>query len=281
MSTNETETRARTMGWLPKDQFKGPAERHLSAEDYLKRGEEILPIMQANNRKLTESLTRAEAELATTNARLKAATESIEELKDFRTTLNKERATEQKVELTKALREARANNDVDAEVALEEKLDQVKDALKEAAKPPVKPVAPATPSAGADQPTLTPAAKEWMAANPWFSQDKRKTGYAMGLADEWKASGKALSTPEFFDFVDQEMAKQFDQNTRRREAPSKVGGTNNSSGGDDGGGRSFADLPPEAQAACNKSAQRLVGKDRAYKTLADWQKEYVKTYDWS
>jgi hypothetical protein len=277
MSTNEAEVRARQMGWLPKEQFKGPEAHWLPAEDYVKRGEEILPIMQANNRKLTDRLTSTETELKTTRDQLKAAGEAIEELKIFRSDLNKKNATEQKVQLTKALREARTSGDVEAEVELETKLDEVKDALKEAEKPVAKPVVPAQ----GNQPTLTPEAKAWMEANPWFSQDKRKTGYAMGLADEWKAQGKPLSTQEFFDFVDTEMSKQFDQNASRRQAPSKVGGTNNSSGGDSGAGRTYADLPAEAKAGCQRSAARLVGPNRAYKTLDEWQKAYVQQYDWS
>lgn len=275
MSTSESETRARTMGWLPLDKFEGPKERWVDADTYLRRGEEFLPILKANNRKLADQVSALEQENLTTKQQLKAASEAIDELKKFRSTLNKEKAIEQKRDITAAIVKARADGDVDAEVSLTEKLGDVSAAIKEADKP-----APTTTPPTATQPELTPAAKEWMAANPWFSQDQRKTGLAMGLANEWKASGKPLGTKEFFDHVDVELGKIFDPNASRRERPPKVeGGGGGSSDG--GGGRTFADLPAEAQAACNKSAARLVGKDRAYKTLADWRKAYVETYDWS
>lgn len=275
MSTNEAETRARTMGWLPQDKFEGPKERWVDAETYLKRGEEFLPILKANNRKLADQVNSVESELVKTKQLLSAAQESIDELKKFRSTLNKERATEQKRDITAAIVQARKDGDVDAEVELTEKLGDVTAALKEADKPPTKTEAPTT------GPELTPAAREWMAENKWFGTDQRKTGLAMGLANEWKAEGKALGTKEFFDHVDKEIGKMFDPNASRRESPGKVDGGSPTNQGGGGGGKSFADLPAEAQTACKKSAQRLVGPGRAYKTLSDWQKAYVETYDWS
>lgn len=275
MSTNESETRARTMGWLPLDKFEGPKERWVDADTYLKRGEEFLPILKANNRKLADQVNSQGEELAKTRQQLTAAAEAIDELKKFRSTLNKEKATEQKREITAAIVQARKDNDVDAEVALTEKLGDVTAALREADKPPVKPA-----ESSSSGPELTPAAKEWMAENKWFGPDHRKTAYAYGLANEWKAEGKALGTKEFFDHVDKELGKMFDPNAGRREGGSKVEGGGSPSA-DKGGGKTFADLPAEAQAACKKSAGRLVGPNRAYKTLADWQAAYVSTYDWS
>jgi hypothetical protein len=275
MSTNEAETRARTMGWLPLDKFEGPKERWVDADTYLKRGEEFLPILKANNRKLADQVNSVENELRTTKQQLAAAQEAIEGLKDFRSTLNKEKAVDEKRSITAAISKARSDGDVEAESQLIEKLGEVTAAIKEADKPKAK-AASGDPAA----PELTPAAKEWMAANPWFSQDQRKTGLAMGLANEWKAQGKTLGTKEFFDHVDVEMEKIFDPNAGRRERPGKVEGSTGSSEGG-GGGKSFADLPAEAQAACKKTASRVVGPGRAYKTLADWQKAYCETYDWS
>lgn len=275
MSTNEAETRARIMGWLPLDKFEGPKERWVDADTYLRRGEEFLPILKANNRKLTDQVTSLEQENRTTKQQLAAATEAIDELKKFRSTLNKEKATEQRREITAALIKAREDKDVEAELALTEKLDDVKEAIREADKAPAP-----KPAASASGPELTPAAQSWMAENKWFGSDQRKTGFAMGLANEWKAEGKPLGTKEFFDHVDKEMGKMFDPNAGRREGPGKVEG-GGSPPADRGAGRTFADLPPEAQAACRKSASRLVGKDRAYKTMDEWQKAYVSTYDWS
>jgi len=275
MSANESETRARTMGWLPKEQYKGPEEHWLDANAYLKRGDGIMPILQANNKKLSDRLATAEAELQSTKQLLSAATESIDELKNFRSTLNVEKVKSKKAEVLSAIAEAKKSGDTDVEVQLTDQLTDINASLKEAEKPPVK------ESKAVDQPQLTPAAQAWMGENPWFGTDKRRTALAMAVADEWKSSGKILGTKEFFDHVDTEVGSLFDKNAERREAASKVDSTNNSSGDRGNAGRSYADLPREAKEACDKAVSRLVGAGRAYKTKAEWQKAYVDTYDWS
>jgi hypothetical protein len=282
MSTTEIETRARSMGWAPKEAYVrdklGPEENWLPADKYVEKGESIMPILKANNRKLADQVNQQGTELASTKAALAAATEAIEELKTFKSTLNKERVKDQKADIMARLSQAKKDGDTDLEVQLTDKLSEANAAIKEADKAPVKAAATST-----DAPTLTAEAKSWMSDNPWFGTDQRRTGYAMGLANEWKAQGKALGTKEFFDHCDEEIAKVFDRNAERRGGPSKVDSTNNSSGdgGGKGGSHTYADLPAEAKAACEKSADRLVGPNRAYKTKAEWQKRYVELYDWS
>lgn len=282
MSADAIETEARTMGWAPKEAFLrdklGPESAWLPAAEYIEKGRSIMPILKSNNKKLAAQVDAQGRELNETRQALKAATEAIDELKTFNSTINKERVKGQKTEIMAKLSQAKKDGDTDSEVQLTDALTEVNAAIKEAEKPPAK----VTPQPTNDGPSLTPEAKAWMSENPWFGTDQRRTGFAMGLANEWKAQGKPLGTKEFFDHTDAEMAKLFDQNAGRRERPPKVGETNNSSGGGSGGeGHTYADLPPEAKAACKKSAERLVGPNRAYKTEAEWQKRYVELYDWS
>jgi hypothetical protein len=267
------------MGWLPKDRYKGKPENWIPADKYLERGEAILPILQANNRDLATSVTRMETENTQLKQQLKDASEAIEGLKEFRSTLAKERAQEQKREITTAIVQARKDGDVDAEVTLTEKLGEVTAAITEAAKPAPKKPDPAA----AITPQLTAEAQQWMKENPWFGTDQRKTGYVAGLRAEWLATGKPLtsvSTPEFFTFVDTELAKMFDPNAERR-GTQKVDGTNNSSGGDESGGKTYADLPPEAKKECDRMAAKVVGPNKAYKDKAAWQAVYLSQFDWS
>jgi hypothetical protein len=272
MSASETETAARQMGWIPKEKYHGQAE-WMDAETFVKKGKEIMPILQANNKRLNERLSTTEAALQETKALLKAAGESIEELKNFRSQDNKARVKDQKAELLTALGEAKKSGDTETEVRLTDQLTEVNAALKEADKPPAPKPADSTVPA-----PLTQEAKAWMAENQWFGSDQRKTGYAMGLANEWKAQGKALGTQQFFDHVDEEMGKVFDSNRSRREGPGKVDATNNSSGGEGRGSKTFADLPADAKAACGRAALKLVGKGRAYKTEDEWRTAYTKRY---
>jgi hypothetical protein len=56
----DTEVRARTMGWVPKEEYKGNPDNWRDANEFVRRGEEILPIVQERNRDLTRRLTELE-----------------------------------------------------------------------------------------------------------------------------------------------------------------------------------------------------------------------------
>ena len=113
MSTNEAETQARAMGWLPKEQFRGPESSWIDAEAYVERGNNIMPILKANNEKLIQRLSQVEAQNAELTATLKASSEAIEELKNFRSTLNKEKVQTQKTEILAGIKEAKTSGDIE------------------------------------------------------------------------------------------------------------------------------------------------------------------------
>ncbi len=262
MST-EVEARAREMGWVPKEQFKLNPDRWVDAQTYVDRGEEILPVLRSNNRKLTDEVVSLRTQLRETQA-------AIEDLKNFNTEIAKTNAKAREKELLSQISEARSAGNTEVEIELTNQLTDLKAEIKTAAsKPVVKPVSTETPQ-------LTPEMKTWMGENPWFGTDKRKTGYAFGVAEELKANGLTPGTKPFYDAMDTELAKQFNPNPRRRE-PSKVeGGSSNSGSSGDPDAKTFADLPQDAKDACEKQAAKFVGK--TFKTLADWRAHYVKKY---
>src|SRR3990167_3523430 len=55
VSTVSVEEKALELGWRPKEEYKGDPEKFVSAEEFVKRGENIMPILKANNAKLLES----------------------------------------------------------------------------------------------------------------------------------------------------------------------------------------------------------------------------------
>lgn len=284
MSTSEIETQARAMGWLPKERFieQGRPEKNwVDAETYVERGEQIVPILKANNKHLVGQVTELQRQNAEFKTQLDSATEAIDALKDLRSSLTVDKVKQEKAGLLEQIKEAKTSGDVDAEVALTDKLSEVNTALREAAKPPVK-VTKVEPTG----PQLTAEAQAWQEQNPWFGSteeaDAGKTGYAMGLAQAWVRSGKKTGTKEFFDHVDKKMGEVFDENRSRRESGSKVNETTNSESGDGGtSGHSFADLPRDAKEAFEKNAKILVGPSKLYKTRKELQDVYIAQYDWS
>ena len=54
MSDPTLEDRAAQMGWVPVDKFRGDPAHWVDAETFVKKGEEVMPILRANNRRLEE-----------------------------------------------------------------------------------------------------------------------------------------------------------------------------------------------------------------------------------
>ena len=266
-----TEMQAREQGWVPLEEFRGPAEKWRTAEEFLERGEKVLPVV-------TSKLRRAEAEVARVAAENKklaelfqASQESITELQAFHEQNLKERLAQQKRELTERLAAAREDGDVAAEVQIQTEIAALG---REPEKTPKSTTPPATPPA----PQLDPAFVAWRDANPWFGVDVRKTKEAMGIAQLLEAdpANEGLAGKAFFDKVSEEL-------TRRHQpggGHSKVGSGRPSGegGGGGGGSRSYDALPADAKEACDSRIKKMVGEGRAFKTPAEWQTYYAKIY---
>lgn len=260
----EIQTRARGMGWSPKDQWRGAPDRWLDAPDFVRRGEELLPIVNAQNRSLREELNQTKVQLA-------AAAESIEALKEFNSKANRETLKQTREELAGQIKQAREDGDTKAELELTEKFNEAGEAIKESEKP--KPAAAAVKPV---QQETTPVFKDWATENPWFGTDEPKSDYAMGVAGRLRASQPHLTERAFLDAVAKAVNTQFPTQRRQSKVEGARGG--NGGGGGSDSGKSYSDLPADAKAACDKDAKRLVGANRAFKTNADWQAHYVKKY---
>lgn len=66
---------AREMGWVPKDEFKGDPEKWRPADEFVRRGEEILPIVRQQNRKLQDQLEAQKKDFADRIARMERVQE--------------------------------------------------------------------------------------------------------------------------------------------------------------------------------------------------------------
>ena len=73
---------ARAMGWRPEDEWDGPAGKWITAEEFIERGDKIMPILRANNKKMREELLTRDRDLATLKESLAVANKSIKALRD-------------------------------------------------------------------------------------------------------------------------------------------------------------------------------------------------------
>lgn len=268
-----TEERARNLGWVPQEEFRGDPSRWISAESFLERGEHIMPILKANNERLQQEVAGLRGQISQFQTAINEGREAIEELKKFHT-----EDTEKKVQLARKnllaeLKAAKKEGDTDREVDLQGELSELDAALREERTPATAQPAPR------QQPVIDPEFISWEAANPWFGVDKKRTALMTAAAEELRADPKnnGLIGRRFYEAASQEASRILDGGSRRT---TKVEGGGASGGGSSAGGegRSYADLPADAKEVCERQASKLVGPNKAFKTKAEWQKHYAEQY---
>jgi hypothetical protein len=239
------EDKARRLGWKPRGEYRGNAAQWVDAETFVRRGEEILPIVQANNRQLERALEKANAQIA----------EMRGTFEDFR---DHHAGTEQRAY-------QRALHDWLEEAAQAGDVEGVKAATKEIAS--LQHASEAWP--GQERGPLDRGVFDaFVADNPWFEAEPIMRGAAIELAERLHADG--LTEPgaqlkEVAQRIRSEFAHRF-ENPRRREAAAVEGapGPLRRTRG------AYADLPAEAKAAC----------DRFVKQGLLTREQFVKEYQW-
>lgn len=269
MEGQSQEVEARTLGWVPLEEFRGNPEKWIDADTFLERGRTVMPILKKNNEKLESTVRQQADEIGRLKKLFEASQEAIEELQNVHTEATKAAVEKARKDLLTELRRAKAEGDVDLEVQLTEELADLKAKQKLAETAP-KP----TPAPAAAQGDVHPDFHAWAADNKWFGTDERKTLRAMGIAQQLRADPENdhLQGRAFYDRVVELMAPQTAQRV------SKVEGSRPSSGGSEGGRRSFADLPSDAKEACDRQGRKLVGEGRAFKDMNAWRSYYVNLY---
>ena len=265
----EVQKDAERLGWIPPSRFKGDPTRFVDADIYIKRGEEVLPIVKEQNKRLHTELDSLKRESQATAHALKAAQDAIAQMEERHTV-----ATQKAVD--DARRQVKAQLAAASEAGDHEGVAELTEQLTKMAVP--EPAA-AKAQAPAPEPQFTPPADlvEWNAENPWFGTNKRKTALALAVAQELREQGETSSGRTFYDKVLAEVDKELGVQQPRGD---KVEGARGSDGGNASGGRgkSYAALPSDARAACDADAKRFVGADKKYKTINDWRARYAEIY---
>lgn len=235
---NEVEQKARRMGWVPKEEFRGDPEKWRPAEEFVERGENFVPILRAQVRRQDEEL----SELRKT----------INEFRDFHTkevqNAYKQAMRDLKAQQLKAIQAG----DTEAFVKIDERLEELRNdpALNQA------------PSVKEQQPEH-PSFRAWKTENTWYGKDEELTDYADNIGAFIRKRKPDQSPEEFFDEVSRKVKREFPEkfeNPRRNAAPS-VEGTGNAPRK---GGKTYADLPAEAKAACDRFVKQKLTTREAY-----------------
>ena len=269
----EVQERAEKMGWIPPTRFKGDPERFIDAEEYLERGETVLPIVKEHNRRLEAELAAVRQEATETAKALKAAQTAIAQIEE-RHTVATQKAVENAREQVKAqLAAASEAGDYEGVAELTDQLTQLKTAEVATKAEPAQAPPPAPAPASFVPP---PEMVEWNNENPWFGTDKRKTALALGIAQELREGGESSTGRRFFDLVKAEMEQTLGASAA--PAAAKVEGARNGMGAPKGGAKGFDALPADAKAACDSDTRRFVGPGKQYKSVTEWRNRYAELY---
>lgn len=234
------EARARSMGWVPKEEFRGQESRWTEAGAFVERAEKELPLALARSRKLEGKVANLERDLAQSVRSMGAVAQQAYDKAMSDIAAQKEAAVEV--------------GDVARFRQLEQKQAEVHKKHVEAVTVPQGPPAEVT---------------EWIAENKWFGTDSRLKAIAIGLEPEFAKDNPGASPREVLDMVTEEVKRLYPAkfSNGARAAPPAVEGVGEARGGQRGG-KTYSDLPADAKAICDRWD--------ANKTMS--KAEYVKEF---
>ncbi len=248
----EIEEKARAVGHVPLDEFRGDPNRWVDAKTYLERAEKDMGMLKSNNHKLHDEI--------------KDMKKTFMEFKEFH-----EKSIEQakqdgykqaRTEIIEKQRQAVEDGDTQTFEALESKKTDLDKQYYETQRVEPK----------ADTPPPDPTFEQFKQENPWIDTDMELTALADSLATYVKSVNPSLYGKAFYDKVAEEVKKARPEkfSNPNRDLPSAV---------DEGGYRSsatpktkrtFNDLPKEAKEQAERFEKRgFCSRD-----------EYLANYKW-
>lgn len=275
MSDVDYESKAKEMGWVPQDQWKGDPEKWTDAQEYVERGEQVLPILRANNRRLNDDILTLRTQNDTLQQQLEATRKIVQGLEGkFHESLQRQ-LKEQRAELRASLKEAVEDRDVDREMDIREQLDQLSEAEKKSKETPDKKDSP-TSADKKPSPKIDAQFEAWRQENPWFdgssAEDRKKTKAVVRAAEDLRDEGDTSTGIEFYNKA---LARVEEKSESRTHSKVDNGNSRSSSSP---GSKSFASLPQEAKDACMADMEDFVGEGKLFKTADEWKAYYTETY---
>jgi hypothetical protein len=246
------EAEASKMGWTPKEQFKGDPAKWRPADEFVERGKNMLPIVQA-------TVKRQEREIA----------ELRQTTKEFADHLSKTEARAYDralASLKEQRKEALANGDGDAFEQADERIEELRREVE------AKEAKARTAPAPADDPVYA----EWETRNKSWLSDPKAAAFGDMAAHYLRQTGETATGADFLELVAKEVKSKFPEkfeNPRRENAASVEGAAPAARKG----GKGYADMPADARAACDRMAKNgFSDPKQAAAFKADYTKQYFE-----
>ena len=254
ISTEEEKQRAQAQGWADADQWKGNPEGWRTAKEFLKKGDEILPILK-------ERVDTLIGQVSGLQTALSRKDEIIQKMMKFHDE-DKQQAIDSAIKQLKAKRrEAITEGNAEAVEAIDDELDSHKDAKRELEQRQKDAEAANTP----DTNQTTVAYQEWIPNNKWYEEDPQMAADADIIAAQYIDTGRFKSELAIMNAVSRRIKtmypEYFKEQTQGKQAPDGdpvEGAQRTTSRRRKGNKFTYEDLPVDAKKKCDEYIQRKI-----------------------
>lgn len=252
------EAKARSQGWVDKDEYRGNPDMWRDAATFLAKGDQIRAV-------LSKELESTRGELKTTKEQVVELKATLEDIKQLKEKIYKDAELQAEArlrELQKRQAEAVTNADGEAFTATTREMERVRAEL-DATK--VAPETPKTTPVDIPDPKEAKIMADWMEDNPWFTESNvRAQRMAYLISDELRGSGSPLKYRAFLDEVTRRMEQDYPElvgKVEKRGSPVEGGGKP-STAGKTAKKMTYASLPDDAKDVCDRMVRQGLFKSR-------------------
>lgn len=266
LQREQVETRARSKGWKPLEEWRGSPDDWVDAKEYVGR------------QKLFDRIDELKGEIGRQSRKFESDLGTITSHFEKMRQADYERARE---ELKAQLKEARRSDDPDAQEVVEAKLEKLEEDKKAAdAERQQAKSAPKGP---------TPEFQKWQTDNTWFGENQEMTQEAIAIGTGYAALHPELPQERVLQHVSTRMKKLYpeefegqeelvQQTSIKRSAPSVEGGDGRRSVSTTkkGKGLTVADLSDEERQIMKVLLKRGALKAKAAKNKVSQEEQYLR-----
>lgn len=263
MSEEEAESKARSLGWRPKEEFNGDDDKYTDAKTFLDKANTNIPMLRENARKTEQRNHRLEEQLKSMEEKLQALTKRADEADRA----GYERAIR---EIEARQRKAVAEGDIDEYDNLQKQKENLN-------------VRPTQPENNTQQGLSTSeqiAIQVFESQNPWFRQDQDLNEDMCSFILGIRSKNPEMPLSEVIERAKEKTIKANPEkfNTNKANSVLSSGGT--------GGRMSYASIPAADKANFDRELERNVrdleirgvAKEKIEQFKKDYQKNCLEMY---
>ena len=248
----EIEDKARRMGWVKEDNFKGDKDRWISAEKFLERGETELPIMRERMKKLDGTVVGLKKTISSMK-------KTFGDFREYQKGLSEKAYAKALKDITQKQRVAAEDGDLETFDKMEEEKGNLTLDI---------PVYENNEKSESER-----EFDDWLTDNKWFNKNKKLRNYAAKMS-EIISEETGLTGIELYNEVKAETKERYPNEFKGETPRNRKKATMVVADGETkpvGKKQTFGNLPASAKKACGRFIKEIPGFTK---------EEFLKNYEW-